>query len=1203
MFSAHCLNIPEILILICAQLSRASLASFARTNSRICGVALDALWKKQTSLIPLLRTLPQSYASCQTIEGSISQADWENTQTYARRVKVLSLEGGGFRTGYGTEEIEVPLDTMQVYTLRLGRAPIFPGLRKLDMGLAREDDFLFLRFLVAPSLRSLIMRYRSGFMGCPNIEHILPSIPTLCPELTYLKVHDDDSPYDPELDERVSLPLKEMILGWTSLTKVNIAEAHPEAIRHLGRCRTLRSLTMHASNALLWPPAEAPGFEQGLSRLAILAEEGSFVAPIIRCMSSAPMSVTVVSIYCETDDNSWKQDNLNVLTQALDAAFLRQFFYDHRYHGQVTWDIPAFTLRQYRRFPNIVAFDVLASGLPSFDDDTLAAMVSGWPRLEELGVRGSLGVPGPSDPRITLASLATLAQYCPALGSFRCTLSSSEVPSLPDVGALSLKERDNASPWIELIFDGVRGLPIEAPEAVASYICTIFKGKECTLRIDSAMYGEYEISMKWRKVKALVEGAGGANDTPIQALLNTLAPQGSADAPRLTPQALERLSQKMEELAQTREAQAAGNNQVGGELVNEEGLPIIDVTETEGAPIVSATGDSLISDEDPLVRWNLLSSFERERRAKERDRILDLLEAEEAEEEAAREAKEEAERVAERERLREKHKEELNRIKAQRDMHKKMGKALLKGLAGDRPAGTTSAPAPTEPAKTKKTVAFAESASEGEKPVEEGKDWGDVKAGRIRMKHNSLLHSMSPADQPTMKATVVERTPQGAPPPPTMSEPERDSDDESVPEVPSSPVPGDSDEDIADHEDEEDEDGEAVLEPEEYDLDFAAQQREIALEYHRKRATIGQAALDAMRSHTHDEHEHTEIDPIVNLPAPKPAVSRFKASKMASAFNVEAGPSQAQQSHSLGAAVVPEATTRTIQSAIKTGKLDDDKKLVGGAESDSEDENGLAREMYEALRRGELYNLGPGQLHLVPPPADAPTPNPPAKSTTRSKLSTPSQPTGTIPVSPEKLIPLDRPTPTSRFKVAMSQAGRLNPSSPLSEAATPVNTTGRSSPKMPVSPAVMERKSTGVIERAPPGVMERKPPAVVERKPAAGPSRLAAVPLDSRSSSTASSATVVESPSFPSMIVDSPSFPSMVVDSPSFPRPGGSGAGFSSVVESPSFPSPSSRQQRRPQRPPEIMSAAVKESAGRREDRQEDAPAPRRVSRFMAERG
>ena len=102
------------------------------------------------------------------------------------------------------------------------------------------------------------------------------------------------------------------------------------------------------------------------------------------------------------------------------------------------------------------------------------------------------------------------------------------------------------------------------------------------------------------------------------------------------------------------------------------------MTETEGAPIVSATGDSLISDEDPLVRWNLLSSFERERRAKERDRILDLLEAEEAEEEAAREAKEEAERVAERERLREKHKEELNRIKAQRDMHKKMGKTLLK---------------------------------------------------------------------------------------------------------------------------------------------------------------------------------------------------------------------------------------------------------------------------------------------------------------------------------------------------------------------------------------------------------------------------------------------------------------------------------------------------------------------------------------------
>ncbi|TRM62517.1 hypothetical protein BD626DRAFT_497629 [Schizophyllum amplum] len=679
---------------------------------------------------------------------------------------------------------------------------------------------------------------------------------------------------------------------------------------------------------------------------------------------------------------------------------------------------------------------------------------------------------------------------------------------------------------------------------------------------------------------------GGAE--AIQALLTSLAPEGSSDAPRLTPQALERLTQKMEELG------LGETNQAGGELVNEEGLPIVDVTEPAGAPIVSATGDSLISDEDPLVRWDLLSSFERERRARERDRILDMLEAEEVEEETEREAREEAERREERERLRKKHKGELDKIKG---MHKKMGKALLRGLANDRDAGSADAPTPTSPptevTKPKKSVAFATSSSTTEDDPGR-KEWGDVATGRLRAKADSLVHAMTPADQPTMKATVVERTPSGAAPPPSLPEYERDSDDESEP--PGSPIAVDSDEDLADDDMDEDELGETGLEPEEFDLDYATQQREIALEYHRKRATIGQAALDAMRSHTHDEHDDVvpTDDPPVQIPSAKPAVSRFKASKMASAYNTEAGPTHPSHSHSLDASVVPEATTRTIQGAIRTGKLDADNKLVSGPDdSGSEDENELAREMFEMLKKGELVNMGPGEVQLVSPPqsadatASAPIPSPAAETSTRQ-----SQSTGSIPVGADKLMPLNKPKPTSRFKVAMSQAGRAPPASPLSEAATPISTTGRSSPKMPVSPAVMERKTYSVVEPGSPAI---NPPVLP---------RLAAVPIESRTSSVGSSATVVGSPAFSSMIVNSASFPSMSPTGTTNKVPNtSSGAPYSMVVESPSFPSPSARQQRRPERPPDIMATAVRESTGTAYETA-DAPSPsKRVSRFKAERG
>ena len=61
--SLRCLDLPEIVILICAELQRSqaygSLAAFAVTNNLICDIALDALWQWQDNLVYLLKTLPQ----------------------------------------------------------------------------------------------------------------------------------------------------------------------------------------------------------------------------------------------------------------------------------------------------------------------------------------------------------------------------------------------------------------------------------------------------------------------------------------------------------------------------------------------------------------------------------------------------------------------------------------------------------------------------------------------------------------------------------------------------------------------------------------------------------------------------------------------------------------------------------------------------------------------------------------------------------------------------------------------------------------------------------------------------------------------------------------------------------------------------------------------------------------------------------------
>ncbi len=245
-------------------------------------------------------------------------------------------------------------------------------------------------------------------------------------------------------------------------------------------------------------------------------------------------------------------------------------------------------------------------------------------------------------------------------------------------------------------------------------------------------------------------------------------------------------------------------------------------------------------------------------RRRERDRILALLEAEEEEEEK-RQNEDESERK--REALAKR--KEMARMEAQRladakAMQKKMGKALLKGLGESRPKETESKATLqdsephkliSKPAGPQKSVSFAEEAEPSEPSVkqkESSVEWGDVSQARlVSSKRPTLLSQLKTDETLPMKLSVVERTP-GVPEPPSLPPSSHsrgyiDSDDESDFEPPTSDEDDDSEVDA----DDDIEDG--------TDFDYAEHQREIALDYHRKRAKIGQEVAQAMRSHSHAE--------------------------------------------------------------------------------------------------------------------------------------------------------------------------------------------------------------------------------------------------------------------------------------------------------------------------------------------------------------
>lgn len=276
-----------------------------------------------------------------------------------------------------------------------------------------------------------------------------------------------------------------------------------------------------------------------------------------------------------------------------------------------------------------------------------------------------------------------------------------------------------------------------------------------------------------------------------------------------------------------------------------------------------------IPEEPEFIPVVSLPAAERERQRIERERLLDMLEQEEIEQQRSNEAFSGAEPLQ--------RESDVEKLKAAREMQKKMGKALLRNMADAREKEEkakkesllrdSAVDGQKRTLKPKKSVSFADLPDGGGgEPKDRTKirekeaklDWGDVAPGRLRSSQRSTLLTKAEMDRQPMKLEVVERLPsipsvtEEQPPTPALA----DSDDESNP-----PSPTDSDEETMpgigagasdspssdDDVDLDTEDGE-----EEFDIDTARHHREIALEYYNKRNIIGKDAAAAMMSHSHD---------------------------------------------------------------------------------------------------------------------------------------------------------------------------------------------------------------------------------------------------------------------------------------------------------------------------------------------------------------
>ncbi|KAJ7137374.1 hypothetical protein C8R43DRAFT_1109909 [Mycena crocata] len=156
----HCLCVPEIVGMVCEELSGKSqaLAVLARSCTAFLEPALDVLWRDQKTLWNFLRCLPQDLFTVED-EGTgyrrlqamrllrpIVATDWDRALVYARRIRTLECEKPPVRISYP--------DVLMATSMSFPGDCLFPNLDRL-IWRKPEGEFPYARFFLSPRLTTI----------------------------------------------------------------------------------------------------------------------------------------------------------------------------------------------------------------------------------------------------------------------------------------------------------------------------------------------------------------------------------------------------------------------------------------------------------------------------------------------------------------------------------------------------------------------------------------------------------------------------------------------------------------------------------------------------------------------------------------------------------------------------------------------------------------------------------------------------------------------------------------------------------------------------------------------------------------------------------------------------------------------------------------------------------------------------------------
>ncbi|KAJ7657258.1 hypothetical protein DFH06DRAFT_1197805 [Mycena polygramma] len=488
----RCLDIPEIVALVCSQLQP------NRTpDSTFHNPALDVLWNNQDTILNLLRCMPRDVFSLTIVdtprEGSrearllrpIVAADWERPLWYSRRVRILYYEPLSARRVLFTSNI-FPALSMALPD------DFLPNLVGLHWHNHTEAEFPHVALFLGPKILHLSLT-------CPLALHlsILSKLPKRCPALKHLVTHG------PALPPNVCaafhcLPRLESL----SMPALEVA-----TLECIGRLDGLKALNLSSL-----PPSFSPTGIHGplFSHLTDICLANVLIGSATQFFKMC-VDTSIVSIYIGFHPPGTAAE-ISRLCSSL-AACRRSHasmlsFKLTPVHAvtpveRMSYVINPATLRILFCFQYLVQIEIWSFAF-ELDDAMVLEMARAWPELENLKLRA----PPVLNPGITLRGLQFLAQHCPYLYSLDMTLDASAVPTSLfslNVAASPIHDPVPVARFISGIFPRLETI---------STLCSSYNDDEDEQEDEQEVHRRSVFSRRWEEVQSLMlEGESEGTDS------------------------------------------------------------------------------------------------------------------------------------------------------------------------------------------------------------------------------------------------------------------------------------------------------------------------------------------------------------------------------------------------------------------------------------------------------------------------------------------------------------------------------------------------------------------------------------------------------------------------------------------------------------------------------------------------------------------